>query len=67
MDFTGKPRKFSEFSGHVVLIVGMNANGIYTVLDPMFGTRICNYQVILHALGMGVWAYSFGVFKKRGN
>ncbi len=53
--------------GHVVLIVGMNANGMYQLLDPMFGTRICNYQAILLALGMGWWAYSFGVFKKRGN
>ncbi len=53
--------------GHVVLIVGMNANGMYQLLDPMFGTRICNYQVIVQALGMGWWAYSFGVFKKRGN
>ena len=53
--------------GHVVLITGVFANGLYRVLDPMFGVRICNDVMLLQALGMGVWAYSFGVFKKRGN
>ena len=49
--------------GHVALIRGSTAQGVYAVHDPAFGTGLVTYLSLYTAYGQGRWAYSFGGFR----
>jgi hypothetical protein len=50
--------------GHVVLVRGVSAQGVFAVHDPWFGSGPVTYFGLLNAYGHGRWAFSYGDFRK---
>lgn len=54
---------WSGGGGHVALIYGVTANGLFAVHDPWFGTGLFRSEALYSAYQRGRWAYSFGDFR----
>lgn len=52
--------------GHVAVVYGKTAAGLYAVHDPWFGSGFVRYTALRSAYGRGLWALSFGQFKLQG-
>lgn len=52
--------------GHVAIVYGLTATGLYAVHDPWFGSGFVRYNALRAAYGRGLWALSFGQFKLQG-
>lgn len=52
--------------GHVVIVYGLTAAGLYAVHDPWFGSGYVTYNALRTAYGRGLWVLSFGQFKAQG-
>jgi hypothetical protein len=55
---------WSAGGGHVAIVRGVTAQGLFAVNDPWFGTGAVTYLALLTAYGGGQWAMSFGDFRK---
>ncbi len=49
--------------GHVAVVYGLNAAGLFAVHDPWFGSGFVAHDSLLLAYGQGRWAISFGRFR----
>lgn len=49
--------------GHVVIVHGMDDNGLYAVNDPWFGAGPVTYMGLVGAYGYGWWGVTFGDFR----
>ncbi len=50
--------------GHVALIRGVTAEGLFAVHDPAFGSGLFTYLALYNAYGGGRWSYSFGDLRR---
>lgn len=50
--------------GHVILVRGVTAQGLFAVNDPWYGQGVVTYMYLMTAYGQGRWGMSFGDFRK---